>query len=164
MSVAWNLVLNMENITMEEVGEKVLCTRPLSRAVSKRSVQRRANGGPWYPGVWCTGWHYWELVFRGSQHLLCSQAYRFQDVNVSRIPINCRLCRHRQIPYSLWYVHILFVAHPLHLGISHYAIQCNPMGIHIRLLVHPSICLRSNINKSWVYHRENTVGISSNWS
>ncbi len=36
---------------------------------------------------------------------------------------------------------------------------CNPvtMGIYIRLLVQPPICLSSNINQRWAYHHENTV-------
>ena len=50
-----------------------------------------------------------------------------------------------------------FVVHPLFQGISHYAIHCNSIGIHIRLLAHSPICLRSNIKKRWAYHHENTV-------
>ena len=59
--------------------------------------------------------------------------------------------------FSQWYAYILFVAHPLLQGIAHYAIHCNSMGISIRSLAQPAVCLRSDINKCSAYHRKNTV-------
>ena len=54
---------------------------------------------------------------------------------------------------------ILFVAHPLLQGISYHVVPCihKSMGIYIRLLAHPPIYCRSNINKRRAYHRKNTV-------
>ncbi len=46
---------------------------------------------------------------------------------------------------------------PLVWARSHYAIQCNSMGIYIQLLAHPPVFLRSKIYMRGAYHRENTV-------
>ena len=55
-----------------------------------------------------------------------------------------------------------FWSAPLFQVISHYAIQCNLMGIYIRSLAHLPIFLRSKINKHCVYRRENIVYIQFN--